>query len=70
MFLMLVLSAINNFFYEKLEESDSGFLTGYYLGTFLGCILFSWLLYKFYRLGSKLIKKSKNKTQIHVIGEQ
>lgn len=70
LFLMIFLSAINNFFYEKHEAEIPGYLIGYYLGTFFGFVIFSWLIYKLYKFGGKLIKKSKNKNDISEIGQE
>lgn len=70
LFLMLVLSAINNFFYEQHEGTDSANLTGFYLGTLFGFLLFSWLLYKLFRFGGKLTKRTKSKNEISEIGQE
>ncbi|CAM4098060.1 MULTISPECIES: hypothetical protein [Flavobacterium] len=69
-FLVLVLSFINNLFYTRHTESDLVYFTGYYLGLTLVFLLFSWLLYKFSKFGSKLIKNTKNKNQINEIEEE
>jgi hypothetical protein len=68
LYLILFLSAINNFFYEKHEETDPAYLSGYYIGTFLVVILLAWIIYKFFRFGGKLTKSSKNKNEISEIG--
>ncbi|KIX20305.1 hypothetical protein SY27_14365 [Flavobacterium sp. 316] len=70
LFLMLILSVINSLFYERHEENGLAYFIGYYLGVFLGFLFFFWLLYKFYKFGSTLISRSKNKSKITEIGTE